>query len=490
MIPYHPPDAGSRGEAPGAGLIKDMFRDAADFAYRELNIGGAAVTLFYIDGLVSSQFVADEIIKPLCLTESRGSPEALLSALWDGVVFGHSVKRRDTLGETADDMLAGSVAVTAGGAPWCLTFEAKGFPSRGVSEPGGESIFKGAKDGFIENLRTNTALVRRKIKNPALRFFETTVGRQTQTAVSVVWIEGLTDPALVDSVRGRLEALDIDALLYASQLEERVADNKWTAFPQMLASERADRFAHYVSAGRVGILIDGLPIGYAAPGTFAELLRAPEDYSQNYLMASVVTLLRYACLLISLTLPAFYLSLVCRHQEIIPTALAQSIIAAKQDVPLMGAFEVLGMLAAFEILLEAGMRLPKPIGQTVSIVGALVVGQAAVEAKFVSPAVVIVIAMTGIAGFTSPNQDLSAAIRVWRIALTVLAAPLGLFGLCIGCVWLLFHLTGVESFGVSYLSPFERSSRDTLTRALFRAPLRLNRFRERALNTLNKRNQP
>ena len=469
--------------------IREIFKNAADFSSREVRAGGAAVTLFFIDGLTSSQYIADEIVKPLCLLKHRGDDEDLMLSLQEGVIFGHSVNRRDTADEAAKDMLAGFAAVSADGVPWYLTFEAKGFPSRGVSEPGGENILKGAKDGFIENLRTNTALVRRKIKNPALRFSETVVGRQTRTTVSVVWIEGLTDPKLADAVLKRLESLDIDALLSAAQLEERLADDVWTAFPQMLVSERSDRFANHIASGRVGLLIDGLPLGCAVPANFSELLRAPEDYSQNYLMASFVTVLRYACLILSLTLPALYLSLVCWHQEIIPPALALAIVRAKRDVPLAAAFEILGMLVAFEILLEAGMRLPKAIGQTVSIVGALIVGRAAVEAKFVSPAVVIVVAMTGIAGFTSPNQDLSAAVRVWRLALTLLAMPLGLFGVCAGCVWLLFHLAGVTSFGVPYLSPFDNSARDTLTRALFRPPLRVTPMRERALNTPNKRNQ-
>ena len=473
-------------------LVKSAFENAADFSGREITVNGVAVSVLYIDGLCSGERVA-EIIRPMTLINRMNgadTPVSLLRRMTEGGVYSHDCKTRESAEDVIDDLLGGSAAVFAGNAGFCLTFEAKGFATRGLNESSSENVSKGAKDCFIENMRTNTALVRRKIKNPALKFVSAKVGRKTSTPVSVVYIDGLTSPELVSAVTERINGIDTDALVCASQLEEYIADHRLSAFPQLICTERADKFSAGILGGRAGILIDGLPVSYLVPGTLPSFLSAPEDYSQNYIMASGITLMRWICFFISLILPAFYLAAVNFHQEMIPTPLALSIIAAKRDVPFTSVFEVIGMLAAFEILLEAGMRLPKPMGQAVSILGALVVGQAAVEAKIVSPAVVIIIALTGIAGFTSPNQDLSSAIRVWRLVLTVFAALAGMYGLGLGFVLLLYHLCGIKSFGVPYLSPFVTGNwKDTFARTVVRPPLRAVKWRETGLGVQDVRNQ-
>lgn len=473
--------------------IQKAFGDSNDFGGRDIMVGKLRVSVVFVDGLTSGNWIAEEIVRPLTqhdYLQKVSDPEKLLERMQDGGIYNHECKRRDTAEDVISDLINASAAVIVEGGSYCLTFEARGYASRGLGESSGESVQKGAKDSFIENIRTNTALVRRKLKNPNLRISGTVVGRQSQTPIAVVYIEGIANDDLVTKVKQRIDSINIDALLSASQIEEYISDNKLSAFPQLVYTERVDKFCSGLVAGRVGILIDGLPISYIVPGTLAQFLHAPEDYSQSFFMASGITLLRYISLLISLSLPALYLAIVNFHQEMIPTALAQSIIEAKQNVPLASVFEVIGMLIAFEILLEAGMRLPKPIGQAVSIVGGLVVGQAAVEAKFVSPVVVIVVALTGIAGFTSPNPDLSGAIRVWRIALTVLAATSGLYGFSLGAVLLIYHLCCVESFDVPYLSPAGTGNwRDALTRTLIRPPMWLTKRREKELRVTNERNQ-
>ena len=472
--------------------VKSAFAGAADFTWRDIEVNGITVSVVFIDGLCSGERIG-EIIRPITRRgrmDGANTPEALLLRMMEGGVYSHDCKKRGDLDAAVSDILGGSAAVFAGNPGFCLTFEAKGFATRGVEESGGENVSKGAKDCFIENLRTNTALVRRKIKNPALKFTSSRVGRKTSTPVSAVYIEGLTNPGLVREVTARIDGIDIDALVCAAQLEEYIADNRLSAFPQSICTERADKFCAGILGGRVGILIDGLPVSYLVPGTLPAFLSAPEDYSQNFIMASGVTLLRNACFLISLLLPAFYIAVVNFHQEMIPTPLALSIIEAKRDVPFTSSFEIIGMLAAFEILLEAGMRLPKPMGQAVSILGALVVGQAAVEAKIVSPAVVIAVALTGIAGFTSPNQDMSAAIRVWRLILTVGASFAGMYGLGLGSVLLLYHLCRIKSFGVPYLSPLVTGQwKDVLARTAVRPPMWTVKWREEGLGVQDEKNQ-
>lgn len=258
-------------------------------------------------------------------------------------------------------------------------------------------------------------------------------------------------------MRRRLTQIDIDGLLTPSAVEEYLTGSRNTAFPLLQYTERTDKFCRGILEGQVGVLVDGLPLGYLAPVNLAGFLASPEDRGVDYISASCVRVLRYAALLISLLMPALYGAMASFHQEMIPTKLLLSIIESKQQVPFPTLFEVMGLLIAFEILQEAGIHLPKGLGQTVSIIGGLVVGSAAVEAKIISPAALIVVSVAGICGFAIPGRELADAIRVWRFVLTVCAALAGLFGLTVGLIALLLHLGSLNSFGLSYLRPFDRA---------------------------------
>ena len=361
---------------------------------------------------------------------------------------------------------------------------------RSISSPSNETVLKGSRDAFVESLRTNTSIVRRHLKAPELRIREQVVGRQSVTSVDILYIEGLTNPHLVEQVAAQLADIDIDAVLATGNIEEYIVPAARTAFPLVQYTERSDRFCAGLAEGRVGILIDGLPLGYLAPGVLGDFLQAPQDKSESWLLASALTLLRYLCMLGTLLLPALYVAMVTFHQEMIPTRLALSIIAAKQDVPFRSVFEVIVLLLAFEILQEAGLRLPQSIGQTVSIIGGLVVGSAAVEAKIISPAVLIVVAIAGIAGYTMPSQEVAGALRIWRFLLALLASAAGLFGVVAGLSALVIHLAGIESFGVSYLTPFASNAGEQVEgHAVFRQPLPQVKQRPAALKTRNRRNQ-
>lgn len=323
-----------------------------------------------------------------------------------------------------------------------------------MGEPENEPSLKGARDSFVESLRTNTSLVRRRLRAPELRVEEHIVGRQSLTPVDVIWLKDIADPDMVRRVGERLDDMDVDGVESAGNLEEYLVPAAASAFPLILSTQRPDRFCRELLDGRVGLLCDGIPLGWVAPGTADQFFKTGQDRAYHWMAASALRLIRYFCAAVTLLLPGLYIALVTYHPEAIPGKLALSIVAAKQEVPFSTIFEVLIMLLSFEVIQEAGLRLPGPIGSTVSILGGLVVGNAAVDAHIVSPAVLIAVAIAGVAGYTMPSQDFGNALRLWRFGLTVLSSLGGLFGLVLGCVSLLYHLAGLESFGVAYLAPF------------------------------------
>lgn len=310
------------------------------------------------------------------------------------------------------------------------------------------------------------------------------------TPVDILYIEGIANPELAAEVERRVASIDIDALLMTGNLEQYITDEVNTAFPLTAYTERPDRFCAGLAEGRIGVLADGIPVGWLLPSTVDQFFRTGQDKTSNWMVASALAVLRYVCVLITLFLPGLYVGAVLFHPEMIPVKLALSIIAAKQSVPFPTLAEVLVMLLAFEVLQEAGLRLPSSIGQTVSILGGLVVGTAAVEAKLVSPAVLVVVAIAGIAGYTAPSQDLAGGLRIWRFLLTVLSGIMGLTGLILGAAVLIWRLARLESFGVAYLTPFaSNAGKQKQGHVVLRAPLPKTKLREDYLNTGNRRNQ-
>ncbi len=476
--------------------LEEVFRDCVDFSRRPVKAGGAAgerVTLCYLGGMVRMERVSDYVLRPMAqdrALEECPDMAALMRRMEEGALYNLGVERRSTMDQAASDLVEGNCLLLFPGESEVLSFNVGTEEKRSIGAPENEIVLKGSQDSFVEGIRTNTSLVRRHLKTPALRIREQIVGRQSLTAVDVLYVDGITDPALVARVERRLEDIDIDTVLATGNIEEYLIDEIDTAFPLIQYTERPDRFCAGLAEGRVGVLVDGLPLGYLAPGVVGDFLRAAQDKSSNWMLASVLTVLRYTCLLLTLILPALYIAMVTFHQEMIPTRLALSIIAAKHDVPFISVFEVLILLLAFEILQEAGLRLPQSIGQTVSIIGGLVVGTAAVEAKIISPAVLIVVAIAGIAGYTMPSQELAGALRIWRFVLAVLASIAGLFGVVMGGAVLICHLAGIESFGVAYLTPFAANEGEQVEgRAVLRQPLPRTKLRPAALRPRNRRNQ-
>jgi len=495
-VPPHPRRE-PRYEIPvDADSIAGVFEKCADFNRRTLylnNDPARQVEMLFIAGQVRTERACDYVLRPMAQNEALracADMNAAFDLMANGGLYSLSVQVRDTADTIIFDLIDGSVALFFPEKSQVLTLSAATEEKRSVSNPENEPDVKGARDSFVESLRTNTSLIRRRFRAPELRIEEQVVGRQSLTPVDVIYIEGIADPDLVEKAKARLEDIDIDALLMTGNLEQYLTDELDTPFPLLAYTERPDRFCSGLVEGRVGVMVDGIPMGWLLPGTLDQFFRTGQDKSSNWMVASALSVLRYACALLTLFLPGLYVAAVLFHPEMIPVKLALSIVKAKESVPFPTLLEVLVMLLAFEVLQEAGLRLPSSIGQTVSILGGLVVGTAAVEAKLVSPAVLVVVAIAGIAGYTAPSQDFAGGVRVWRFTITVLSGALGLIGMVLGGAALVYSLARLESFGVAYLTPFASNAGEQAEgHAVIRDPLPRVKLRERYLNTKNRRNQ-
>ena len=466
--------------------IAAQFEDAADFETRKVLCGGQLLTVLFLDGLTSGRDIAEQVLRPLAQMTDEAREEVLYTRALQGGVWCASVKEPESTQQAAELLVNGFCVILFPKSGKALGCEVKTGEKRSPSPPETENTVKGAKDAFTETLRTNTSLVRRHLRTPGLRLAETVVGKRTLTKVTVCWIDRLTDPELPRRMQERLSSIDIDGALSPAAIEEYVTGSRRTAFPLLEYTERTDHFCQGLLDGQVGLLADGLPLGYLAPVGLGRLMRSPEDRATDFFSASMLRLLRYAALGVSLLLPALYAAMAMFHQQMLPTKLLMSIIESKQNVPFSTLLEVLGLLCAFELLQQAGLHLPQAVGTAVSIIGGLVVGTAAVDAKLVSPAALIVTASSGICGFTLPNRELSDAVRLWRFVLTVLAGLWGLFGVTVGLLLLLTELAGLESLGRSYLSPFGRAE---VKGALVRPRLVRQKWRDGALKPMDDQNQ-
>lgn len=459
--------------------LKDIFNNCSDVVFREFFIGAKAPVkglMVFVDGLTNKDTTNEALMKSL-MYDLPNLPVA--AEINKDTAFKIIRERLFPFAETDDSgdmlevvsrILTGEVAFLIDGSVRALIPGVKGWEHRPVSEPETETVVRGPKEGFTESLRTNTVLIRRRIKSTRLKTENMQIGALTKTDVTIVWIEGIADIAIVQEVRKRLGQIKTDSILESGYIEEFIGDAPLSVFPMVTYTERPDKVAGSLLEGRVAIITDTTPMVLIVPVMFTDFLMSTEDYYVKYFYASFLRLLRVATLNIALLLPAFYVAIVTYHQELLPTPLLISIAAAREGVPFPAFVEALIMEATFEVLREAGVRLPRPIGQAVSIVGALVIGEAAVSAGLVSPAMVIVVSLTAISSFTFPVYSGSIVIRLLRFPVMAAAAALGLFGIMVALLAILIHLCSLRSFGVPYLSPLAPTSWRDLKDVFVRAP--------------------
>lgn len=451
-------------------VLRSTYKDCFDVVFHTFLIGGKIqAVLVYIEGLSNIKEMDANVLSPLSSysEEKISNPRELVK----NKIHISKIKEVTTYSDCFTNISAGNPVLFMQNEMYGLALGLAFWEKRAIEEPSAESVVRGPREGFVESLVVNTSLLRRKIKSPNLKLKSINIGHYTDTNVVVAYIEGLADQTLIEEVENRLLRIDIDSILESGNIEELIEDNPHSPFPQLINTERPDVAAANLIEGRVVILVDGTPFVLVAPISFFALLQSPEDYYQRYMISTTIRLLRFLFMVLSLLLPSFYVALLTFHQEMVPTSLLISMAASRESVPFPALVEALLMEVTFEALREAGVRLPKQVGAAVSIVGALVIGQAAVQAGLVSAPMVIIVAITGIASFMVPHYTQGIALRMLRFPIIFLAGTLGFLGIMLGLITIIIHLCTLRSFGVPYLTPIAPLKGRELKDALIRVPL-------------------
>lgn len=450
--------------------LKEELGNSTDVAFRNFNLKQYKGTAVYIDGLASNDMISDFFMDSL-LKEQSEIKSDLFQNLVDKVTSLGNLKIIKNWGEVYDSLLSGNTVFFVEGYSKAINVETKGWDKRAISEPTTQLSIRGPKDSFIETLRTNTAQIRRRIKSPNLWLETMKIGTVTQTDVGIMYIKGIANEKIVQEAKKRLNQIDMDSILESGYIEQLIEDQTWTTFPTVYHTERPDVVASQLLEGRVAFFVDGTPFVLTAPAVFIQFFQAADDYYSRFDISTGIRLLRIVAFFIALIAPALYISATTFHQEMIPTTMVIAIAAQRENVPFPAFVEALIMEVTFEILREAGLRLPRSVGQAVSIVGALVIGQAAVQAGFVSPVMVIVVAVTAIANFSTPSFAMAIAARLLRFIIMGLATFLGFYGIMLGIIFMTIHLCSLRSFGVPYMSPIAPFNVNQQQDVLIRFPI-------------------
>ncbi|MEC2075942.1 spore germination protein [Metabacillus fastidiosus] len=455
--------------------LKEIFSSSIDFTINEIIMAGKKGLVVYLNSMVNTERVYEEV---------KGTVIQLSSK--EDISFSHIQKSYftdqksffvKTYHECVWNILNGAVIVFLDSYKEALAIEVNGFETRSITEPSTQTVIRGPKDGFVESIQTNMSLIRRRIKNPRLTFEQFIVGSESRTTVVIASVKGIMNEETLKEIKTRIEQSDVPAILDSGNIEELISDNIYTPFPLIFNSERPDTIAANLMEGKAAILVDGSPFVLLAPCVFSDFFQTAEDYYQPFFMASFLRIIRYISFMIALIMPSLYVAITTYHVGLLPTPLLISIQSQREGVPFPAVIEILIMEFAFEVLREAGVRMPRVVGQTVSIVGALVIGQAAVEAGIVSNVLVIIVAFTAISSFVTPIYKFSIATRILRFVLILGASAMGLYAILLLLVIMVAHLSSLKSFGIPYLTPIAPLSPDNQDDVFIRFPIGANKKR-------------
>jgi spore germination protein len=473
-------------------LINKLIGHSPDVVIRSFKAGSSklGVSIVYIDGLADEITINQQIMKPVMLEIKKIEADInklhISEKMKETIITIAGAKTVKTMEDCVLPILSGSAAFFIDGSSEALVLSVPGWEKRNIQEPPSEPTVRGPRDGFVETLRDNIVHLRRRIRDPNFTIIEYKMGRRSKADLALIYIKGLTNEDLVNEIRRRVERIDMDMVLGSGYVEQLIEDNFLSPFPQMIITERPDKAVGALMDGFVVLILDNTPFALIVPATLPMFIQAPEDYYERWAYSSLVRVLRYFFAFIALFLPSLYVALVSFHQGLIPTRLMISIAAGREGVPFPSLIEAFIMEVTLEILREAGVRLPKPVGQAVGIVGGLVIGEAAVQANIVSPIMVVVVALTGISSFALPQYSMGIAIRMIRFTMMILAGTLGLYGIMLGYIMLNVHLVKLKSFGVNYMAPFVPYRLKDWKDLIIRAPMMAMKQRPQMIKTQDK----
>lgn len=460
-----------------------LFSNCVDFVKRKITVGKVNkidVFIIYIDNMVKKELLEEVTVKDLFSSLTDLPAENPYAYIKDKVLQTLDISELITMNDVIENVLSGDTVIFVDGSDKAIKVSIRGMANRGVPTSENEVAIRGSKESFSEALSINRVLLRRRIKDTNFKIKQVKVGIRTHTDVAICYLEDVAKPEIVADIEDRLKKFIIDGIFDSGMLEQLTERNVYSPFPEFQSTERPDKAASAILEGRIAILVDNSPIALLLPTTLNSFFQASDDAYSRWEVATFTRILRYFSAVVSIVLPGLYIAVINYNAELLTSAMALSFAAARDGVPFSVLFEVIMMEVAFEILLEAGIRLPGPMGSTLGIVGGLIIGDAAVNANLVSPIVVIVIALTAISAFTVPNEPFSSAFRLVRYLIIALSAFLGLFGFVTGITLLLIHLGGLKSFGMPYMVPFAASgiNEGTDTKdAIVRLPIRKLRRR-------------
>lgn len=462
------------------------FSECSDYVQREIVCGednDIKILVSYIEGLVDKKLLNQDVIRPILNyfsdTDRSGRAKSVYQLIKECIISNNEIHEIVNMSQAVYRIVSGDAVLFLNGSKIALTVGVKAPPGRQVDEPDTEVSIRGSREGFVENLSTNMVLIRKRIKNPNLKFEMIQLGTQTNTDICICYIKGIANDEIVNEVRRRVIKISSDAILDTGYIEQYITDNKLTLFPLVGNSEKCDKLVSKLLEGRVAILCDGTPYVLTVPYLFIESLQTADDYYDNAFFASFMRLLRLFALFISTMLPALYVALVSFHHTVIPFKLIITLAASRQGVPFSPFVEAILMIMAFELLREAGVRMPRTIGQALSIVGAIVLGEASVAAGIASNLMVIIVAITAICSFITP--PLSRTIMYIRFILLIIANFFGFLGISLTVVVTLLHLCRLRSFGVPYMTPFSPLTASDLKDSFIMVPIWAMLTRPKAL---------